>query len=59
MDKLEKVKIEKVKTELGYIIESLENIKADHLQRKTMQDAIDIIEKLESLVRNGGDIDDI
>lgn len=59
MNKLEKVKIEKVKTELGYIIESLENIKADHLQRKTMQDAIDIIEKLESLVRNGGDIDDI
>jgi hypothetical protein len=59
MNKLEKVKIEKVKTELGYIIESLENIKADHLQRKTMQDAIDIIEKLESIVRNGGDIDDI
>lgn len=59
MNKLEKVKIEKVKTELGYIIESLESIKADHLQRKTMQDAIDIIEKLESLVRNGGDIDDI
>ena len=59
MNKLEKVKIEKVKTELGYIIESLEKIKADHLQRKTMQDAIDIIEKLESLVRNGGDIDDI
>ena len=52
-------KLEKVKTELGYIIESLESIKADHLQRKTMQDAIDIIEKLESLVRNGGDIDDI
>lgn len=59
MNKIEKVKIEKVKTELGYIIESLESIKADHLQRKTMQDAIDIIEKLESLVRNGGDIDDI
>jgi hypothetical protein len=59
MNKLEKVKIEKVKRELGYIIESLESINADHLQRKTMQDAIDVIEKLESLVRNGGDIDDI
>lgn len=52
-------KIEKTKTELADIIQYLESINADQLQRKTMKDAIDVIEELEQLVRNGGKIDDL
>jgi hypothetical protein len=40
-------KIEKVKTELNYIIEYLEKWNMDHLQTKTLKDAITIIDELE------------
>lgn len=44
-------KIEKVKTELNYIIEYLEEWNMDHLQTQTLKDAISVIDELDKIAK--------